>query len=75
MRICGGERISTVHHTASKLNARARHSLIPERASVDNEARVTSGHDFDSSRPSLKYLTLGLLSVPGMVLQGDIICI
>ena len=44
------------------INARARHSLNPERASVDNEARVISGRDFDSSRPSLGYLAVILVT-------------
>jgi hypothetical protein len=30
----------------------------PDRASVDSEARVKSGRDFDSSRPSFWYLTI-----------------
>ena len=47
--------------TASKINARARRCLNPERASVDSEARGISGRDFDSSRPSLRYLAAGLL--------------
>lgn len=46
---------------ASKINARARRCLNLERASVDNEARGTSGRDFDSSRPSLGYLSAGLI--------------
>lgn len=40
-------------------------AVIFERASVDNEARVKSGRDFDSSRPSIggTYLSCSSMSV------------
>lgn len=59
-------------NTASKINARARHSLNPERASVDSEARGTSGRDFDSSRPSLGHLVARIVTSLAVVLLGDI---
>lgn len=59
--------------TASKINARARRCLNPERASVDNEARGTSGRDFDSSRPSLGILSVELLVGLALGTFGDTI--
>lgn len=53
---------SRERETASNINARARRCHNLERASVDNEAREKSGRDFDSSRPSLGYLAVTLVT-------------